>query len=126
MVGLLACSIKMSGSKPKLKVRTLDEMFKKISESSENDPGQLAHTSENSPALSLSETDSGSVESVSSQTSESSEEKFKDTKGAIRNRISKKNRQYNGQKKVQKDKQRSTKHTYKSKDRVTRTPKNRG
>jgi hypothetical protein len=25
----------MSGSKPKLKVRTLDEMFKKISESSE-------------------------------------------------------------------------------------------
>jgi hypothetical protein len=45
---LLACSIKMSGSKPKLKVRTLDEMFKKISESSENDPEQLAHTSENS------------------------------------------------------------------------------
>jgi hypothetical protein len=40
--GLLACSIKMSGSKPKLKVRTLDEMFKKISESSENDPEQLA------------------------------------------------------------------------------------
>jgi hypothetical protein len=30
----------MSGSKPKLKVRTLDEMFKKIRESSENDPGQ--------------------------------------------------------------------------------------
>jgi hypothetical protein len=29
-------------------------MFKKISESSENDPEQLAHTSENSPALSLS------------------------------------------------------------------------
>ena len=55
----------MSGSKPKLKVRTLDEMFKKISESSENDPEQLAHTSENSPALtcSLSETDSGPVES---------------------------------------------------------------
>jgi hypothetical protein len=43
----------MSGSKPKLKVRTLDEMFKKISESSENDPEQLAHTSENSPALTL-------------------------------------------------------------------------
>ena len=61
VVGLLACSIKMSGSKPKLKVRTLDEMFKKISESSE--------------------------------------EKFEDTKGAIRNRISKKNRQHNGQKK---------------------------
>jgi hypothetical protein len=45
----------MSGSKPKLKVRTLNEMFKKISESSENDHEQLAHTctSENSPALSL-------------------------------------------------------------------------
>ena len=53
VVGLLACSIKMSGSKPKLKVRTLDEMFKKISESSENDPEQLAHTSENSPAFIL-------------------------------------------------------------------------
>jgi hypothetical protein len=51
----------MSGSKPKLKVRTLDEMLKKISESSENDPEQLAHTSENSPALSLSETDSEPV-----------------------------------------------------------------
>ena len=38
-------------------------------------------------------------------------------------RISKKNRQHNSQKKkVQKDKQRSTKHTYKTKDRVTRTP----
>jgi hypothetical protein len=37
----------MSGSKPKLKVRTLDEMFKKISESSENDPEQLANTSGN-------------------------------------------------------------------------------
>jgi hypothetical protein len=49
VVGLLACSVKMSGSKPKLKVRTLDAMFKKISESSENDPEQLAHTSENSP-----------------------------------------------------------------------------
>jgi hypothetical protein len=50
----------MSVSKPKLKVRTLDEMFKKISESSE--------------------------------------EKFEDTKGIIRNRISKKNRQHNGKK----------------------------
>ena len=39
------------------------------------------------------------------------------------NRISKKNRQNNGQKKkVQKDKQQSTKHTYITKDRVTRTP----
>ena len=50
-------------------------------------------------------------------------EEFEDTKGAIRIRISKKNRQHNGQKKkVQKDKQRSTKHTYKTKDRVRRTP----
>jgi hypothetical protein len=39
-------------SKPNLKVGTLDEMFEKISESSKNDPEQLAHTSENSPALS--------------------------------------------------------------------------
>ena len=50
----------MSGSQPKLKVRTLDEIFKNISESSE--------------------------------------ETFEDTKGVIRNRISK-NRQYNGKKK---------------------------
>jgi hypothetical protein len=35
------------GLKPNLKVRTLDEMFKKICESSENDPEHLAHTSEN-------------------------------------------------------------------------------
>ena len=48
-------------------------------------------------------------------------EEFGDTKGAIRIRKSKKNRQHNG-KKVQKDKQRSTKHTYKTQDRVTRTP----
>jgi hypothetical protein len=43
-------------------------MIKKTSESSENDPEQLhvAHTSENSPAFSLSETDSGPVESESS------------------------------------------------------------
>ena len=53
VVGLLARSVKLSGSKPKLKVRTLDEMFKQISESSENDPEQLANTSENSPALSV-------------------------------------------------------------------------
>ena len=39
-------------------------------------------------------------------------EEFEDIKGVIRIRISKKNRQHNGQKKkVQKDKQRSTKHT---------------
>ena len=52
-----------------------------------------------------------------------SQEEFEDTKGVIRRSISKKNRQGNGQKKkVQKDKQRSIKHTYKTKDRVTRTP----
>jgi hypothetical protein len=50
-------------------------------------------------------------------------EEFEDTKGVIRTRISKKNRQHNGQKKkYKKDKQWSTKHTYKTKDRVTRTP----
>ena len=50
------------------------------------------------------------------------DEEFEETKGVIRICISKKNRQHNGQKKkVQKDKQRSTKHTYKTKDRVTRT-----
>ena len=47
-------------------------------------------------------------------------EEFEDTKGVIRIRISKKTRQHNGQKK--KYKQRSTKHTYKTKDQVTRTP----
>ena len=47
-------------------------------------------------------------------------EESEDTKGAIRIRISKKNRQHNGQNK--KDKKRSTEHTYKTKDRVTRTP----
>jgi hypothetical protein len=67
----------------------------------------------------------------------------KDTKGVIRIHQSKKNRQYNGQKipkggnqnpsikeeqtmqwpkeKVQNYKQRSTRHTHKTKDRVTRT-----
>ena len=50
-------------------------------------------------------------------------EEFEDTKGANRIRKSKKNRQHNGQSKnVHKDKQRSTKHTYKTKDRVTQTP----
>ena len=48
------------------------------------------------------------------------QEEFEDTKGVIRIRISKKNGQHNGQKK--KDKQRSTKHTHKTKVRVTRTP----
>ena len=44
--------------------------------------------------------------------------KTEDTKGIIRIRISKRNRQHNDQK----DKQWSTKHTYKTKDRVKRTP----
>ena len=48
-------------------------------------------------------------------------EEFEDTKGVIRICISKKNRQHNGQK-VQKDKQRSTNYTHKTKDRVTLTP----
>ena len=43
-------------------------------------------------------------------------EEFEDNKEVIRIRKSKKNRQHNGQK----DKQRSTKHTHKTKDRVTR------
>ena len=43
------------------------------------------------------------------------QEEFEDTNGVIRIRISKKNRQHNGQKKkLQKDKQRSTKHTHKA------------
>ena len=46
-------------------------------------------------------------------------EEMEDTKGLIRIRISKNNRQHNGQKK--KDKQRSTKHTHKTKDQATRT-----
>jgi hypothetical protein len=51
-----------------------------------------------------------------------SQEELEYTKGVIRIRISK-DRQHNGQKEnVQKDKQRSTKHTHKAKDRVTRTP----
>jgi hypothetical protein len=58
-------------------------------------------------------------------------------KGVIRIRISKKDIQHNGQKteeqttqwpkeKEQKDKQRSTKHTHKTKDRVIQTPLNSG
>ena len=51
------------------------------------------------------------------------QEEFDDTKGVIIIRKSKKNGQRKCQKKkVQKDKQRSTKHTYKTKDRATRTP----
>ena len=45
---------------------------------------------------------------------------FEYTKGVIRNRKSYNDRQRNGQR--QKDKQRSTKHTHKTKDPVTRTP----
>ena len=52
-------------------------------------------------------------------------EEFEDTKGVIRIRKWKKNRQHNGQKK--KYKLQSTKHTYKTKDQVTQTPlKTRG
>jgi hypothetical protein len=47
-------------------------------------------------------------------------EEFKDTKGVIRIRKSMKDRQHNGQ--MKNDKQRSTKHTHKTKDQVTRTP----
>ena len=43
-------------------------------------------------------------------------EEFEDTKGVIRIRISKKNRQHNGQKK--KDKQRSIKHTHKRANKI--------
>jgi hypothetical protein len=51
------------------------------------------------------------------------QEEFEAAKGVFRIRISKKNRQHNGQKKKYKNiKQRSTKHTHKTKDRVTRTP----
>jgi hypothetical protein len=45
---------------------------------------------------------------------------FEDSKGVIRIRKSSKNRQHNGQ--MKKDKQRSTRHTHKTKDRVTQTP----
>ena len=45
-------------------------------------------------------------------------EDFVDTKETIRIRKSKKDRQHNGEK----DQQRFTKHTHKTKDRVTRTP----
>ena len=45
------------------------------------------------------------------------EEEFENTKGVIRMRISRKNRKHNGRK----NKQRSTKLTHKTKDRITRT-----
>ena len=50
-----------------------------------------------------------------------SEEEFEDTKGGIRIRIPKRTYNTIGIEKGQKDKQRSLKHTYKTKDRVTRT-----
>jgi len=50
-------------------------------------------------------------------------EEIGDTKGVVRIRKSK-DRQHNGQ--TKKDKQRYTKHTHKTKDRVTRTPLNTG
>jgi hypothetical protein len=50
------------------------------------------------------------------------EEEFEDTKGAIGIRISKKNRQHNGQKKKYKRTNNNLQNiTYKTKDRVTRT-----
>jgi hypothetical protein len=48
------------------------------------------------------------------------EVEVEDTKGFIRIRISKKNKQHDDQKRI--SKQWSIKHTYKTKDRVTRTP----
>ena len=48
-------------------------------------------------------------------------EEFEDTKEVIRIRKSK-DRQHKGHKRDNKDKQRSTKHTHKTKDRVLRTP----
>ena len=52
----------------------------------------------------------------------SSQEEFEDTKGAIRKCISKNRQQKMPKEKAKKDKQRSGKHTYQTKDRVTRTP----
>ena len=50
-------------------------------------------------------------------------EEFEDTSGVIRIRISKRNRQHQRPKEnKQKNIKRSTKHTYKTKDRVVRTP----
>ena len=51
------------------------------------------------------------------------QDKFEDNKGVIRIRKLKKNRQHDGQKKkAQRDRQRSKKHTHKTKDGVARTP----
>jgi uncharacterized protein (DUF2141 family) len=48
-------------------------------------------------------------------------EEFEDTKGVIRIRISKKNRQHNGQKKKHKRTNNDLQNIHKTKDRVTRT-----
>jgi len=48
------------------------------------------------------------------------QEEFEDTKEVIGIRMSKKDRQHNGQ--MKKDKQRSSKHIHRTKYRVTRTP----
>jgi len=48
------------------------------------------------------------------------QEEFEDTKEVIGIRMSKKDRQHNGQ--MKKDKQRSSKHTHRTKYRVKRTP----
>jgi hypothetical protein len=54
-------------------------------------------------------------------------EEFEDTKGVIRIRISKKNRQHSGQKKKYKRTNNDLQNIHKTKDRVTRTPlKTRG
>jgi mannose-6-phosphate isomerase-like protein (cupin superfamily) len=51
------------------------------------------------------------------------QEEFEDTKGTIRNRISKKNRQHNGQKKKDKRTNNDIQNTsQKTKDRTTRIP----
>jgi len=50
------------------------------------------------------------------------QDECENTKGVIRIRKSKKDRQHNGQ--TKKDKQRSTEHTHKTTDQVTRTPLN--
>ena len=57
---------------------------------------------------------------ITSKCKQGKREELEDTKGVIIIRISKMNRQHNGRK--IRDKQRSTKLTYKTKDRVTRTP----
>ena len=54
------------------------------------------------------------------------QKEFEDTKGVIRIRISKKNKQHNGQEKKYKRTNNDLQHTHKTKDRVTRTPPKSG